>query len=194
MTTICTTLEDVAIKYTSQECQEEFSYMLCDATMSALNGTDYDDYSVFEPTDQDLLTVNTVIQNAINNDVKNVIDRLYDEMGVYIADMTQKGVIQRLPATLVKHIRKIFQEFYKPYEKFAARPVRNVITRKPFVDDEDNEADTRINHLNKLFCLNSQLVYTQLQKLAQTMNGLTHEIHRKVTEGLLDSLIPRGNG
>ena len=41
----CNTIQDVFDKYTSKEAKQAYSYRLCNVTMDALSGTDYDDYS-----------------------------------------------------------------------------------------------------------------------------------------------------
>ena len=120
----CNTIQDVFDKYTSKEAKQAYSYRLCDVTMNALSGTDYDDYSCCEPTKEDIAKVNQEIKADIDSDLRRVVNLMYGECSSYVADMTQKGVMQMLSATDLRRIKRLlsgFDEIYDIHVKSAPR-------------------------------------------------------------------------
>lgn len=185
----CRTPADIILKYTSEYAQKEFSFRLCEAVMNAAP-EGLDDYSVFDADDKALNKVNKVIHASINADANKVIQCKYDEMSTYMADMANKGVLQRLPPNTIRRLKLYLKGFNEIYDRFCGRKCRWVITGVPAHDEDDQNDHTQINHLNVLFWLKSTVVYEDINELSKSLAKLSHTIHSLVTDSLLDSMLP----
>ena len=182
----CRTTADIILKYTSEYAQRDFSFHLCEAIMNDAPDAD----SVCEATENALNTVNNAIHALINADANKVIQCKYDEISTYLADMANKGILQRLPPNIIRRLKLYLQGFNEIYDRFCGRHRRWVITDKRAQDDADPNGRTHISHLNALFSLNSTVVYEDVNKLSKSLGKLSHVIHSLVTDSLLDSMLP----
>lgn len=179
----CNTIQDVFDKYTSKEAKQAYSYRLCEVTMNALSGTDYDDYSCCEPTKEDIAKVNQEIKADIDSDLRRVVNLMYGECSSYVADMTQKGVMQMLSATDLRRIKRLisgFDEIYDIHVKSAPRG---------FIIPEQDEGDGQINHYSALFPISSDCVFEYIAHIRAALEKLNYGIKTVVTDCLMDTLI-----
>ena len=183
----CNTFQDVFDKYTSKEAKRAYSYRLCEVTMNALSGTDYDDYSCVDPTTEDLAKVNLQIKADIDTDLRRVVNLMYGDCSSYVADMTQKGVMQMLSASDLKRIRRLlggFDEIYDIQLKVAPKLFINDIP-----DKELNDNSVQINHYNVIFTISSDSVFEYIAPLRDSIEKLTYRIKTVITDCLMDTLI-----
>ena len=185
----CRTPADIILKYTSEYAQREFSFRLCETTMAA-TPEGLDDYSVFDVTDTALNAVNGVIHASINVDANKVIQHKYNELSTYLADMANKGVLQRLPPNTIRRLKLYLRGFDEIYDRFCGRKRRWVITGIRAENEDDPNNVTQINHLNVLFRLKSTVVYEDINELSKSLGSLSHSIHSLVADSLLDSMLP----
>lgn len=183
----CNTIQDVFDKYTSKEAKMAYSYRLCEVTMNALNGTDYDDYSCVDPTREDLATVNHQIKADIDSDLRRVVNLMYGDCSSYVADMTQKGVMQMLSATDLTRIKRLiggFDEIYDIQLKVAPKVFINNI---PDRELEDNNG--QVNHYNLIFPISSDSVFEYISPIRDSLEKLNYRIKTVITDCLMDTLI-----
>ena len=179
----CNTIQDVFDKCTSKEAKQAYSYRLCDVTMNALSGTNYDDYSCCEPTKEDIAKVNQEIKADIDYDLRRVVNLMYGECSSYVADMTQKGVMQMLSATDLRRIKRLisgFDEIYDIHVKSAPRG---------FIIPEPDEGEGQINHYSALFPISSDCVFEYIAHIRAALEKLNYGIKTVVTDCLMDTLI-----
>lgn len=187
----CNTIQDVFDKYTSKEAKHAYSYRLCEVTMNALSGTDYDDYSCVEPTKEDVAKVNQEIKADIDSDLRRVVNLMYGECSSYVADMTQKGVMQMLSATDLRRVKRLlsgFDELYDIHLKSEPKTFIQNVTDND--DDGENEGGHGlINHYNMLFHISSDCVFEYIAPLRDALDKLNYGIKTVITDCLMDTLI-----
>ena len=183
----CKTMADVGAKYTSDSARKLYSYLLCKATMDSAPA-DCDDYSCLSPTDENVAAINKIIKQDIDTDIGKVVDTLYNECTMYIADMTKKGIMQLLPASVLTRIKNLLNGFTESYEQFCRRKPKQFI-----YDGLDHESieddDKQINHCNLLFPISFDNVYGYISSIQVSIDKLNHNIHTLVTDSLMDALI-----
>ena len=185
----CNTLADVVAKYTSDAAQRLYSYILCEVTMNATNFGSVDaDYSCVEPNESHLASVNLTIKKDMDADIARVVQKLHDECSAYLVDMTQKGILQTLPANILKRIRCMLDGFSEIYDRCPNNHPRNFIQN---IADRDENGDSygQINHLNKLFLINQENVHDYVMLTQKTIDKLNHYMHSLISGSLLDVLI-----
>lgn len=183
----CNTIQDVFDKYTSKEAKKAYSYRLCEVTMNALSGSNYDDYSCVDPTKEDLAKVNQEIKADIDSDLRRVVNLMYGDCSSYLADMTQKGVIQMLSATDLRRIKRLlggFDEIYDIQLKLAPLAFINDIP-----DKELNDNNGQINHYNLIFSISSDCVFCYIAPIRESLEKLNYRIKTVITDCLMDTLI-----
>ena len=179
----CNTIQDVFDKYTSKEAKQAYSYRLCDVTMNALSGTNYDDYSCCEPTKEDIAKVNQEIKADIDYDLRRVVNLMYGECSSYVADMTQKGVMQMLSATDLRRIKRLISGFDEIYDIHVKSAPRGFIVLEP------DEGEGQINHYSALFPISSDCVFEYIAHIRAALEKLNYGIKTVVTDCLMDTLI-----
>ena len=179
----CNTIQDVFDKYTSKEAKQAYSYRLCDVTMNALSGTNYDDYSCCEPTKEDIAKVNQEIKADIDYDLRRVVNLMYGECSSYVADMTQKGVMQMLSATDLRRIKRLISGFDEIYDIHVKSAPRGLIIPEP------DEGEGQINHYSALFPISSDCVFEYIAHIRAALEKLNYGIKTVVTDCLMDTLI-----
>lgn len=183
----CNTIQDVFDKYTSKEAKQAYSYRLCDVTMNALSVSDYDDYSCVEPTKEDIAKVNQEIKADIDADLRRVVNLMYGECSSYVADMTQKGVMQMLSATDLRRIKRLLSGFDELYDIHIKSAPRGFIHNIP--DRELDEGNGQINHYNLIFPISSDGVFEYIAPIRAALDKLNYGIKTVVTDCLMDTLI-----
>ena len=183
----CNTIQDVFDKYTSKEAKQAYSYRLCNVTMDALSGTDYDDYSCVEPTKEDIAKVNQEIKADIDSDLRRVVNLMYGDCSSYVADMTQKGVMQMLSATDLSRIKRLLSGFDEIYDIHVKSAPKGFIHNIP--DRELNEGNEQINHYNLIFPISSDCVFEYIAPIRASLEKLNYRIKTVVTDCLMDTLI-----
>ena len=183
----CNTIQDVFEKYTSKEAKQAYSYRLCEVTMNALSGTNYDDYSCVEPTKEDIAKVNQEIKADIDSDLRRVVNLMYGECSSYVADMTKKGVMQMLSATDLKRIKRLLGGFDEIYEIHVKSAPKGFIHNIP--DRELNEGNEQINHYNLIFPISSDNVFEYIAQIRDSLEKLDYRIKTVITDCLMDTLI-----
>ena len=179
----CNTIQDVFDKYTSKAAKQAYSYRLCDVTMNALSGTNYDDYSCCEPTKEDIAKVNQEIKADIDYDLRRVVNLMYGECSSYVADMTQKGVMQMLSATDLRRIKRLISGFDEIYDIHVKSAPRGLIIPEP------DEGEGQINHYSALFPISSDCVFEYIAHIRAALEKLNYGIKTVVTDCLMDTLI-----
>ena len=196
----CHTLADVSAKYASRQAQEHYSFLLCSATMDALEGTALDDYSEVTPDGKSLAKVNLAIKKDIGADAGKAVDAMYNEASGYIAGLASQGVLQMLPASALRRLRRLLDGFKESYGMFLDRKPAEIISREPdFEPYGDGEYTGQINHYSLQFKLDHTKIYETVRDLGKSLDGISRRIHALVAEELLDSLIhpaktPEGPG
>lgn len=186
----CHTLADVSAKYTSRQAQEHYSFLLCSATMDALDGTNFDDYSEVTPDEKSLARVNLAIKEDIDADSGKAVDAVYNEAAGYIAGLAAKGVLQLLPASALRRLRRLLDGFKESHGMFLDRKPAAIISPEPdFSPYGDGEYAGQINHYSRLFKLNHAKIYETVRSLGKSLDGISRRIHALVAEELLDSMI-----
>ena len=183
----CNTIQDVFDKYTSKEARNRYSHRLCEVTMTALDGTNYDDYSCCEPTKEDLAKVNQEIKADIDFDLRKVVNLMYGECSSYVADMTQKGVMQMLSATYLRRIKILLGGFDEIYDIHLNSAPKVFIHNIP--DYETDDDNGQINHYTKLFHIESDSVFNYLSTIRASLEKLNRRIKTVITDCLMDTLI-----
>lgn len=183
----CNTIQDVFEKYTSKEAKQAYSYHLCEVTMNALSGTDFDDYSCVEPTREDLAKVNQQIKADIDSDLRRVVNLMYGECSSYVADMTQKGVMQMLSATDLTRIKRLISGFDEIYDIHLKSAPKVFINNIPDRELEDNNG--QVNHYNLIFPISSDSVFEYIAPIRASLEKLHYRIKTVITDGLMDTLI-----
>ena len=186
----CHTLADVSAKYASRQAQEHYSFLLCSATMDALDGTTLDDYSEVTPDNKSLYRVNLAIKKDIDADTGKAVDAMYNEASGYIAGLASQGVLQMLPASALRRLRRLLDAFKEAYGMFMDRKPDEIISREPdFSPYGDGEYTGQINHYSLLFRIDRAKIYETVRDLGKSLDGISRRIHALVAEELLDSLI-----
>jgi hypothetical protein len=183
----CNTVQDVFDKYTSKEAKQAYSYRLCEVTMNALSGTNYDDYSCVEPTKEDIAKVNQEIKANIDSDLRRVVNLMYGECSSYVADMTKKGVMQMLSATDLRRIKRLLSGFDETYDIHIKSAPKGFIHNIP--DRELNEGNEQINHYNLIFPISSDCVFEYIAPIRDSLEKLDYRIKTVITDCLMDTLI-----
>lgn len=183
----CNTIQDVFEKYTSKEAKLAYSNRLCKVTMNALDGTNYDDYSCVEPTREDLAKVNQEMKADIDSDLRRVVNRMYGECSSYVADMTQKGVMQMLSASGLTRIRRLLSGFDEIYDIHLISAPKVFIDNIPDRELDDNNG--QINHYNVIFSISSDSVFEYIDPIRASLEKLHYRIKRVITDCLMDTLI-----
>lgn len=183
----CNTIQDVFEKYTSKEARNRYSHRLCEVTMTALDGTNYDDYSCCEPTKEDLAKVNQEIKADIDFDLRKVVNLMYGDCSSYVADMTQKGVMQMLSAIDLRRIKRLISGFDEIYDIHLKSSPKVFIQNIP--DQETDDDNGQINHYTKLFHIDSDSVFNYLATIRASLEKLNRRIKTVITDCLMDTLI-----
>ena len=183
----CNTFQDVFEKYTSKEAKKAYSYRLCEVTMNALSGTDYDDYSCVDPTNEDVAKVNQDIKEDIDSDLRRVVNLMYGECSSYVAEMTQKGVMQMFSATDLRRIKRLISGFDEIYDIHLKSAPKGFIHNIP--DRELDECNGQINHYNLIFPISSDGVFEYIAPLRASLEKLSYAIKTVITDCLMDTLI-----
>lgn len=183
----CNTIQDVFDKYTSKEARNRYSHRLCEVTMTALDGTNYDDYSCCEPTKADLAKVNQEIKADIDFDLRKVVNLMYGDCSSYVADMTQKGVMQMLSAIDLRRIKRLINGFDEIYDIHLKSAPKVFIHNIP--DHETDDDNGQINHYTKLFHIDSESVFNYLATIRASIEKLNRRIKTVITDCLMDTLI-----
>lgn len=180
----CNTIQDVFDKYTSKEATQAYSYRLCEVTMNALSGTNYDDYSCCEPTKEDVAKVNQEIKADIDSDLRRVVNLMYGECSSYVADMTQKGVMQMLSATDLRRIKILLSGFDEIYDIHVKSAPKGFI-----IPDQDEGDGQQINHYSAIFPISTDGVFEYIAPIRASLEKLDYRIKTVITDCLMDTLI-----
>jgi hypothetical protein len=131
------------------------------------------------------------IKADIDADLRRVVNLMYGECSSYVADMTQKGVMQMLSATDLRRVKRLLSGFDELYDiHLKSNPKTFIQNVTDHDDDGENEGGHGlINHYNMLFHISSDCVFEYIAPLRAALDKLNYGIKTVVTDCLMDTLI-----
>lgn len=180
LTIECRSIADIIGKYTSKECRMYYSRRMCEYIIEA-NRLDEGD-----PSATIMHAINSNANGNIDCDVDIVLGHAYGDLTSYLADMVQKGVVQMLPPSTIKQLRKKLNAITELGFTFRQRKQKCVILDE--CDFDPTMPNQNIAEGTKQFRLNTSYVTSILIPLGRSINQLTREFYELITNGMFDTL------
>jgi hypothetical protein len=180
LTIECRSIADIIGKYTSKECRMYYSRRMCESIIEANRLEEGD------PSAAIMHAINGNANGNIDCDVEIVLGHVYGDLTSYLADMVQKGVVQMLPKSTIKQLRKKLNAIIDLGATFRQRKQKCVIL-------DESEFDPTIPNASlvegtKQFRLNTAYVTSILIPLGRSISQLTQEFYELIANGMFDTL------
>jgi hypothetical protein len=180
LTIECRSIADIIGKYTSKECRMYYSRRMCEYIVEANRLEEGD------PSAAIMHAINGNANGNIDCDVEIVLGHVYGDLTSYLAGMVQKGVVQMLPKSTIKQLRKKLNAIIDLGATFRQRKQKCVIL-------DESEFDPTIPNASlvegtKQFRLNTAYVTSILIPLGRSISQLTQEFYELIANGMFDTL------
>lgn len=204
----CTTIQDVFDKYTSKEARRKYTYRLREVTKKAAredngdddgNGEDNCDEceSWLEPSRAHFAQVCKEFKADIDSDLRRVVTLRHDECASYLADMSQKGVLEMLSVTDLRRIKLFLKGFDEINNNICSKRAKWFIQRMPddvFEDCDEDEDDERCVETNEsdgelLFPISSDAVLNYIAPVRDSLEKLNVKLKTVVMDCFMDAII-----
>lgn len=176
----CKTIADVISKYSSDECQQHYSEQMCELIMQE----DADEFL----SDETWKTTNERIFADMENDVDSVLRNIGTELTLYMAEMNQKGVTEKLTPTAIKKLRELFDELRglsNGLAKNLSKSTGNYILSKQF-DDVHSPSSATVADGNRLFKMQNKVIYSTIVVIRDKINSIKNDFYMTITNGIFN--------